>query len=684
MAWTGVEAGRGLLDQFGDLAECAELFDSSFVEETFRSGITPERRLNLAEWCNLNVWLDSAGARQDGRYDMGRTPYLFEPAECMSSHSPIRRVVFMKGSQIGATQFGINAVGYYIDEHPCGILFLEPTVELAKRNSRAKLEPMIEKSPRLSQLIRTVDHKKAKSTLEKQFPGGYLILGGAKSSAAFRSIVYRLVVMDEVDEWDLDLNSQGDAVRQAERGAKTYPDRKVLIVSTPTIEGASRVSTEFRKTDQRFYFVPCVHCGHEQRLYWTRPNDGRKGVVWKDRDFTTAVYVCEKCDRPWQEEDKNTFLPAGKWRPTNSTSTDPLTRGFHLNALYSPMGFFSWADCVQQWLEAKDNPEELKVFVNQVLGETWKEAGDAPDWEDLFRRRESYRIGTVPRRGMVLTAGVDVQANRLEAEVVAWGPGMESWSIAYEVIPGDPAEQATWEALDRAILERRFPVAGGGFVSVQAVCVDRGFSTSNVYRYAIPRRTRVFPVKGMESQSNLLGAPKSASITLAGKKVLQGAQYWPVGTSELKSELYAWLRQRAPLHAGDPIPPGFCHFPEYGEEWFRGLVAEHRIVKKDKFGFPKRHWAKRHERNEPLDCRVYARAAAELMHLSHYTAETWQTVMDRANDAVAEDERGEGGAELEGAPVEMPTDTRSRPAPRPSTPTPKQPGGWLDGFDFSM
>jgi phage terminase large subunit GpA-like protein len=315
------------------------------------------------------------------------------------------------------------------------------------------------------------------------------------------------------------------------------------------------------------------------------------------------------------------MLARGEWRAENPKAE---ARGYHLNALYAPVGWISWGDVAVGFVDSHRDPEKHRVFVNTVLGEVWTQRGEAPEWEKLMASREDYEIGTVPSNVLFLTAGVDVQKDRLVVEIVGWGRGKQSWSIDYGLLPGDTAdlERGPWKQLDE-LLDRTFPHEDGTDMPVRMLAVDSGYNASTVYAWA--RRypmNRVLAVKG-GTGSVLIGSPTAVEVTVRGRKLKRGGRVWPIGASIAKSELYGWLGLGQPKD-GDPFPPGYCHFPEYSEEFFKELTAEHLVAHKTRKGFMRFEWELVPGReNHCLDCRVYARAAASLAGLDRYRESDW-------------------------------------------------------------
>jgi phage terminase large subunit GpA-like protein len=572
-----------------------------------------DQKLTVSEWADLHRVLSTKAAAEPGRWRTSRTPYLREILDALSPDSPVTDIWTIKGAQLGFTECGINWVGYVIDHAPGPMLFVQPTVDMANRAVRQRIDPLIDDTP---QVARKVGPKRAKdggnSLSEKHFPGGVIVMAGANSAAGLRSMPVRYLFLDEVDAYPGDLDGEGDPVALAHARTRTFRRAKRLHVSTPTVRGASRIEAGFLQTDQRRYFVPCPHCGEFQLIDWKRirwDRDNLKAPAWLECVANGCVIA---------ERHKPRMLGAGEWRPTAETleGVGANVRGYHISSLYSPLGWYSWTNARDDFLEVKDDPARLKTWTNTVLGETWVERGDAPPWRRLYARREPYPMGSVPEGGRVLTAGADVQKDRIEVEVRAWGPRMESWSIDYRVFDGDTADvdgpNSPWARLS-ALLSESFSSESGTPLQVRMLAVDSGFQTQAVYHWARSKpQDRVAVVKGTSNGQAIVQMPRYVDVTWAGKRIRRGMRVWSVGVDIAKGELYGWLRTEEPSDS-EQKPVGWLHFPEYGEEYFRQLTAEELVSRPKRTGHLHFEWVKRRERNEALDCAVYARAAAAIV-----------------------------------------------------------------------
>lgn len=582
--------------------------------EGFNAGLKPDPLMNISEWADKYRILSQKASAEPGKWRTSRTPYLKEIMDCLSPYSGIEKVVFMKGAQIGGTEVGNNFLGYIVHLSPGPVMLVMPTVDGAKRTSKTRIDPMFAAIPELKGVISDRRSKDASNTtLMKEFQGGVLVLTGANSAIGLRSMPVRYIFLDEIDAYKGDVEGEGDPVNLAIKRTSTFNRRKIFMVSTPTIQGVSRIEYEYEQSDQRHYMVPCPYCNKRQSLKW-------KQIHFENDDPATATYVCEHCGAIIEEHLKTWMLENGIWEKSNPKSN---VAGFHLSSLYSPVGWFSWADAVKQFLDAKNKDNLLKVWVNTVLGETWLEKGEAPEWQILFDKREDYQQEIVPSGGLFLTAGADVQKDRIECEVVAWGRNKESWSVGYFIINGDTAREEVWNELSE-FSKRYFEHSSGVMLPISRFAIDSGFATQQVYNWVRKQPLNfAMAIKGTDSGVTPLGLPTRVDLNINGKRLRRGAKVWSVGTSILKSELYQFLRLTQ--NEDESYPAGYCHFPKYDSEYFKQLTAEQLVTKMVR-GYQKREWQKTRERNEALDCRVYARAASISFGIEQFTETKWRNL----------------------------------------------------------
>jgi phage terminase large subunit GpA-like protein len=618
---SGPNSGK---DRDGDV-DLTEFDGAADILRSWSVGLTPDPDLTVSQWADRHRRLSSRASAEPGRYRTQRTPYMREIMDRLSPGDPTQRVVFMKAAQVGATEAGNNWIGFVVHQAPGPMLAVQPTVELAKRNSRQRIDPLIDESPELRDRVKPARSRDAGNTmLSKEFAGGILIMTGANSAVGLRSTPARYIFLDEVDAYPASADEEGDPVTLAEARSLTFAHRrKVLLVSTPTIRGLSRIEREFEASDQRRFFVPCPHCGAIQWLKFDR-------LRWQKGRSETAEYICEGCETAIAEHHKTAMLEAGEWRAT-ATSADPRTVGYHLSALYSPVGWMSWMQIARSWEAAQGSDEAIKAFRNTILGETWVETGEAPDWQRLYDRREAWKPGIVPAGGLFLTAGADVQKDRIEIDVWAWGRGLESWLVDHVVIEGGPEHAAAWSALD-GLLSRSWPHASGAAMGLSRLAIDTGFEAPAVYGWA--RRAgfaQVAPVKGIEgfNRASPVSGPTYVDATAGGKRLRRGARLWSVAVSTFKAETYRYLRLERPTDeeraGGASFPAGTIHLPAWADsEWCKQFVAEQLVTVKTRRGFQRLEWQKLRERNEALDCRVYARAAAWIAGADRWGEQKWR------------------------------------------------------------
>ena len=548
----------------------------------------------VTEWADKHRFLSSVSSSEPGKWKTERTPYLKEIMDCLSPTHPCEKVVFMKGAQVGGTECGNNWMGFCICNAPGPMLIVNPTTETAKRTSRMRIDPAIENCPALREKIKSPRSRDSGNTmLMKEFPGGILIMTGANSPVGLRSLPVRYLFLDEVDGFPDEAGTEGDPVDLAVQRTATFNNRKIFVVSTPTIKDASRIEQAFLEGDQRYFYVPCPHCGHYQVLRW-------RNVIFDPKNLTEAVYKCEECEAIWHDYQKELILKKGRWIPTNPDA-NPGVVSFHLSSLYSPHGWTSWTSIAREFLDSKDDPSRLQVWTNTKLAETWEDmAGQQIDPTSLMVRREKWGP-ELPRQVVILTCGVDVQDNRLELEIVGWGRGEESWSIDYHVLYGDPSTPELWAQLDE-VLSRKYPHSKEvPDLPIAATCIDSGgHYTDYVINYCHARRLHgVFAIKGVGGVGKPIW-PATASKGYTTKKPV-----YLIGVNDAKDIL---MRR---LHLEDSSGPGIWHFPMDREsDWFEQVTNEVASKKLSK-GRLIREWVPRKAgvRTEGLDCRVYAYAA---------------------------------------------------------------------------
>jgi phage terminase large subunit GpA-like protein len=502
----------------------------------------------------------------------------------------IEALTFMKSAQIGGTEIINNIIAYFIHQDPSPILVINPTLDMAKTWSKDRFAPMVRDSPVLRDIVsdQRLMRKTGNTILHKAFPGGHITMAGANSPASLDGRPIRIVLFDDIDRFGN--TKEGDPVELGAKRTQSFWNRKIIYVSTPTVDGMSQIQEKFEHSDQRFYFVPCPKCGYFQKLVWA-------GIKWENEDHKSVWYECEGCHAKLTERDKAKMIRRGEWRATHPEVEGHA--GFHISELYS--SWSTWKEIVRKFHDAKSNPEKLRVWINTCLGEVWRDQQSYQiSSEGLQARCEEYE--DVPSSVLILTASVDVQDDRLEVLVKGWGLGDESWFIAKKVFHGSPGRGDTWQ-LTRDYLVQPFKHESGLTLFIQAVCIDSGgHFTQAVYQFCKKNQDRrFFAVKGLGGYGKLF-------IGKSSRNNKQRAVLYPLGVDTAKELIYDRL-------SNDEEGPGYMHFnKQCDEEYFRQLTAEKQVTKYNK-GFPTRVWMKKEgQRNEALDLEVYALAAYTLLN----------------------------------------------------------------------
>jgi len=563
----------------------------------------------VAEWADRERRLSSEASAEAGKWHTARAEYQRGIMDAISD--PLHRdVVVMAGAQVGKTEIVLNVIGYHIAHDPAPILIVQPTAEMGQAFSKDRLAPMLRDTPQLRGKVKDPRSRDANNTtMHKVFPGGHVSITGSNSSVGLASRPVRCVLLDEVDRYPASAGTEGDPVQLARKRSATFWNRKILMVSTPTNKGASRIEASFEESDKRHFFVPCEDCGHEQTLRWSQ-------VQWEKDQPETAVYVCEECGSCWNDAARNRAVRRGHWQATEEFKG---VAGFHINGIYSP--WTPLPDAVREFLSAKRMTETLRVWTNVYLAESWEDQGERIDDYAVAERAEDYGP-RLDERILVLTAGIDVQDDRLELEIMGTGQAEESWSIDYRTLYGDPSTPQLWQDLD-AILASKYETADGRTLQIRAACIDSGgHYTKAVYDFVRPREgRRIFAIKGMAGQDRpVVSRPTRNNI---GK-----IRLFTLGVDNIKDLIFSRLRLQSE-------GPGYCHFPnDRPDEYFKQLASSEKIVTKYHKGFPRREFVKTRTRNEALDCRVYAIGALAILNLN------LDSLAERAARQVKEDRPG--------------------------------------------
>lgn len=569
---------------------------------TRRKGINPIPKISVTDWSDSYRQLPSESA-EPGRWRTSRVPYLKAVMDAFTQND-IHRVVVKSSSQIGKSEAILNVVGRYAHLDPCNIMIIQPTLEMAEDFSKSRLSKMIADTKVLTSLFyeKSKTRDTTQTILSKFFTGGRLVLGGANSPAGLASRPIRILLCDEVDRFPLSAGNEGDPIGLAEKRTTTYWNYKIGLFSTPTQEGASRIEVEYKLGTQEEWRHKCPNCGEFEKLdyrnmkcdYVQSKNDlGVKTVI-----VNNVKWRCPNCGFEFGElAIKNSEQ---KYFAQNPDALKNGVRSFWLNAFSSP--WLTWKGIMKEWIESQGAASRESVVMNTRFGETYELRGEYNDESIFLERRQDYD-GEIPSGVLLLTAAVDVQANRLEYEVAGWGAGERRWGILKGMVRGEPNQLSTWRELD-AVLDRIYYFGNGTPIKISRTFIDSGYSASIVYDYCRANAAKGrFAIKGVgQSGAPLLYKytyPKGAGIILT-----------MLGVNDGKQEIFSRLN----LTSGE----GAMLFPNddkyfkrgYDSVYFKQLISERKVMRKVG-GLLQQVWEpiSAHERNEALDIACYNLAA---------------------------------------------------------------------------
>lgn len=574
----------------------------------------PQSMRNVVEWAKAERYLAPDSTSMPGLW----TPVFAGSVEPLlaATNPKVRNITLMTSAQLMKSDFILNVLGYYLSEDPTSVILAQPSEAQAEEFSKTRIETLIRDTKALSSKIKDKrDRDSGNHTFLKQFLNGAklsVVSAAAPSDLASRSA--RVILMDEIDRYKT-ISREGDPEQLLQARATTYYNYLVCAVSTPTADGSSRIANRFNKSSKGYFHAKCNHCNNFEKPVWSQ-------VYFDEKNPSDCGYICSHCNVMWSESDRHAAVKAGKFIHEHPENIEHL--GFHANCIVNP--FQPLSHFVKLYIEAKQSPESLRSFTNVHLAETYKPQVDAPDYFRIFENnRQPYQQGTIPTDEIkFLTMGVDVQADRIEAQVVGWTKNKQSYSIKYNVIMGPTHTMQPWNEL-QTLINSTFLLDNGNKMPISLTCIDSGFNTSFVHQFVQKNNpSRVRAIKGSDSLSSYfkMGGEINALPSQNGTSIY-AHRTWVVGSSHIKTELFSWLKLNPELTDEGKIiyPQGFCHFPEYDIDYFKGLCSEALVLDKGKYS-----WQKLQARNEQLDTMVYARAAASMFGLDSFTTEQWDMV----------------------------------------------------------
>ena len=554
------------------------------------ANLKPPPKLTVSEWSDKNRVLSSETSSSPGKW----VTYSFQKPMMDAFSDPlVEQVVIMAGSQLGKTEILLNVLGYHIALDPSPIMIIQPTLSMAGSFSRNRISPLIRDCEALRTKVKDPRARDSGNTVySKSFIGGSLDLIGSNSPSSASSRPVRLLLMDEVDRYS-SATVEGDIIGLAKRRTSNFYNRKIGMVTTPTIKGESRIEEFYLQGDQNKWFVPCPHCGDSQTLEW-------KGVEFEKINgaIKDAFYVCQGCGSPWSDTERLRAINQGHFKPSAEFTN---IRSFHINGLYSP-----WTTLFEQAVyfnQARGKPETLRIFVNVVLAQTFDENadGESVDAKALQEKAEDFG-DELPREVVALTCGVDTQADRLEATIMGADRDEGLYIIDHHVLWGDPNSNPVWKELEELLLFK-YKHPSGEDLTVRLTCIDSGGSnTGSVYKWCRTKgeSLRAFAIKGVGGERAIISKPTTNNI---GKVKL-----FPIGVDTTKSLLYGRLK----IDEGE----GAVHISDkLSNEYFEQMCSEKRIEKYSK-GTRKHVWIKTRARNEAWDCFQYAYAGLQILNVN--------------------------------------------------------------------
>ena len=596
------------------------------LEQLAFEAFRPPKKLSLSEWADEYAYLSAESSAEGGRW---RTlPYQKGIMDAITDPS-IEQVTVMKSARVGYSKILNHVIGYHIHQDPCPMMIVQPTIEDATGYSKEEISPMLRDTPCLQGLVSDPKSKDGENTLlQKKFPGGTLGLVGANSARGFRRVSRRIVLFDEVDGYPPSAGTEGDQIKLGIRRAEWYWNKKIVAGSTPTVEDFSRIEKLFSESDQRRYFCPCPECGEMQYFVWDN-------IKWQGNDLNTAAYACKSCGVFIPHSKKRWMVERGEWRATAEGNGKHV--GFHIWAGYSYSPNASWSNLAEEWMASKDNPEQLRTFINTVLGEVWADEYESKVGANALMEKaskEEYEKGIPPKDVLVLLAGIDTQDDRLSLSV--WGAGREEefYLLDRVKIYGSPSRPDVWQQLDE-ILQTPYTNVNGIKMRIEVAAIDTGgHFTDEVYRYVRERaKLGMIAIKGVGKLRNesFLSKPNKIDYGSKGKTRKGSVQLFSVAVNKIKTQMHRRLKEAEP-------GKGALHFyPTITTDYFEELTAE-REIRKQRNGYQfDRVWVKKSGvRNEALDEMVYAYAALHRLYQIYDRRTLWNQLEKRYKEQSGE------------------------------------------------
>lgn len=434
----------------------------------------------------------------------------------------IEKIVLCFGAQIGKTEAEFNMIGYALDQTASPVMMVYPTDTIAKFASDKRVQPMIKS-------VKSINDKFDENSklLELDFNNGnYMVLVGANSPSSLSSRSIKYLFFDEIDKYPAFAGKEADPIKLATERTKTFVDKKIVMVSTPTVESGNIWQAFMSANERRQYYVPCPHCGVSQvlkfkQIKWPEEHNDNVDMI---RD--TAYYECEHCGESIYDKHKMEMLRSGEWRAVNESQSKVRSVSYHLSSIYSP--WVTFGDVAYEFKNSKGTPATLMNFINSWLAEPWK-SSKTKSTQNMEFTQSNYPCGVVPDKAVLLIASVDVQLDHFWWEVRAYAPGVKSYLIDY-------GQASTWEDLEEIIINREYPSEYGEARQVMKAGIDSGFRTDEVYQFCSRFPEVCIPVKGSSNHSTM-AAPYT--MTSLEKGVVGGLKLYVLNTDYWKDFIFA-------------------------------------------------------------------------------------------------------------------------------------------------
>lgn len=564
------------------------------------NGLIPPPRMRMSTWIEANIRLPEGTSALSGPVRL--FPPQVEIADAIGDPD-LERVTLVKPVRVGFTMLLTSTIAGFVANDPAPILCYQPTDSDCRDWMVGEIDPILAESPATAGVLsppervgrKTIkDNPEERNTLmARRFPGGSLKVLAARSPRNFRRHTAKVLVLDEVDA--MAPTVEGPAPLLAERRTLSYPDRKIVKGSTPTFTETSEVLRCYAQSDQRIYEVPCPLCGAFTEILWQH-------IVWDQEDGVhqpeTARFHCPHCEEDVAETHKGDMVANGRWRALRPEVKGHA--GFRINALVSTLHNAAWPKLVAEFLAAKNDPGLLQTFTNTILAQGWSGGGEDHSDADLMAQAQDFGIESgVPDWVLALTAGCDVQHDRIEVTVMGHAEDRRIAIVGQTVVHGAWDDDETWAELD-AFLASRFPHALGGTIGISASAVDAGdgTTTKKVLAFCHARlKRKIMPIKGMAGNRALLERTKGKSRS--------GQHFFIVGVDTAKTQLFGRLSTPGSIEFSRDLPA----------VWFEQLTSERLVIRYHK-GQPQRSFERiPGKRAEALDCVVYALAARSILNL---------------------------------------------------------------------